>query len=121
MREPSGGGLLLLTEEDPDRGLSQCNSALVPLGEAGPLLSHLMPNPAWTACRKDADCTASEGPGCLPPLPVRRDALRPVKAWRREVAEALHFGEAPAAAAGAPAPRPACQAGTCGFAATPAP
>ncbi len=114
LRVPPGGWFLLLTQGDPDRGFSLCDSALIPLEEAGPSLALLLPNPAWTACRADAECTASTTPGCLPPLPVRRDALRAVNGWRREVAQAIPCAQAAPAMEG-PAVRAACQSGTCGF------
>lgn len=118
LRVPAGGWFLLLTQGDPDMGLSLCDSVLVPLEEAGPLLARLLPDDAWTRCRTDAACAASTTPGCLPPLSVRRGALGAVKTWRRAVAQALRCEQVPPAVP-RPALRPACLSGTCGFAPPP--
>jgi len=116
LRVPVEGWYLLLTQGDPERGLSMCDTVLVPLDDAGPLISLLLPGSTWTACRADAECAASTSPGCLPPLTVRRDALQSVKSWRREVARALRCGDAPTRAAGEAPLYIVCAAGTCGFA-----
>jgi hypothetical protein len=113
LRVPVGGWFLLLSQGAPEQGFSLCDSVLVPLEDAGPLLAQLLPDPGWTRCRSDAECTVSGSPGCLPGVPVRREALRAVKDWRREVAKALQCGDAPPDAAGPVLARSSCQAGTC--------